>query len=60
MNALKESDPRILQALASTDMNPEQLIANAFQELASRAEHIGELNISPDLLRELIKPAKGR
>jgi hypothetical protein len=30
-------------------------IAMAFQEMASNAQKIGELNISPDLLRTLIK-----
>jgi hypothetical protein len=36
-------------------MKPEQLIAVAFQELAGRADKIGQLNISPDLLRELMQ-----
>ena len=60
MNALGTADPRILQALVSTGMKPEQLIAVAFQELASKADKIGQLNISPDLLRELLdsKPAR--
>jgi len=56
MKALGSADPKILQALASTSMKPEQLIAFAFQELASKAEKIGQLNISPDLLRELLTP----
>jgi hypothetical protein len=54
MQALAAADPRILQALASSGMKPEQLIAFAFQELAAKAEKIGQLNISPDLLRELL------
>jgi hypothetical protein len=54
MKALNATDARILQALASTSMKPEQLIAFAFQELAGKAEKIGQLNISPDLLRELM------
>jgi regulator of protease activity HflC (stomatin/prohibitin superfamily) len=54
MKALGSADAKILQALASTGMKPEQLIAFAFQELAGKAEKIGQLNISPDLLRELI------
>ena len=54
MKALSTTDARILQALASTSMKPEQLIAFAFQELAGKAEKIGQLNISPDLLRELL------
>ena len=54
MQALGSADPKILQALASTSMKPEQLIAFAFQELASKAEKIGQLNISPDLLKQLM------
>jgi hypothetical protein len=56
MKALGNADAKILQALASTGMKPEQLIAFAFQELAGKAEKIGQLNISPDLLRELLRP----
>ncbi len=54
MKALGSADAKILQALATTGMKPEQLIAFAFQELAGRADKIGQLNISPDLLRELM------
>jgi hypothetical protein len=60
MKALSVADPRILQALASTGMKPEQLIAFAFQELAGKADKIGQLNISSDLLRELMAPHGGR
>lgn len=56
MKALSTADAKILQALASTGMKPEQLIAFAFQELAGKADKIGQLNISPDLLRELLSP----
>jgi hypothetical protein len=40
-------------------MDSKALIASAFQELASNAQKIGELNISPDLLNTLLstKPA---
>jgi hypothetical protein len=54
MKALGSADARILQALTSAGMRPEQLIAYAFQELAGKADKIGQLNISPDLLRELM------
>lgn len=54
MRALGTVDARTLQALASTGMKPDQLIAFAFQELAGKADKIGQLNISPDLLRELM------
>jgi regulator of protease activity HflC (stomatin/prohibitin superfamily) len=58
MEALSKTDPKTLQALASLGMNPSQLVANAFVELAGNADKIGQLNISPDLLRELM--AKGK
>jgi hypothetical protein len=54
MEALATANTQTLQALASAGMRPEQLIAFAFQELAGRADRIGQLNISPDLLRELL------
>jgi hypothetical protein len=56
MKALGSADAKILQALATTGMKPEQLIAFAFQELAGNAQKIGHLNISPDLLGELLTP----
>jgi hypothetical protein len=54
MAAFAAANTQTLQALASSGMKPEQLIALAFQELAGKAEKIGQLNISPDLLRELL------
>jgi hypothetical protein len=60
MKALAGTDAKVLQALASTSMKPEQLIAFAFQELAGKAEKIGQFNISPDLLRELMAPQPAR
>ncbi|MEI7866857.1 MAG: SPFH domain-containing protein [Candidatus Methylumidiphilus sp.] len=55
MDAFRDVNPGILQSLASVGMAPETLIALAFQGLAEKADKIGELNISPDLLRELLK-----
>jgi hypothetical protein len=55
MKALSNTDPKIVQALTSVGMEPAQLVALAFQELASGADKIGELNISPELLRELMR-----
>jgi regulator of protease activity HflC (stomatin/prohibitin superfamily) len=54
MKPLSETDPKVLQVLASVGMEPGQLMSLAFKELAENAEKIGELNISPDLLRELM------
>ena len=61
MNALMEPfktvDPKVVQALAIAGMAPSQLIAAAFQNLAENADKIGSLNISPDLLQQLITGA---
>lgn len=54
MDVFAKTDFKTIQALASVGMKPEQLIANAFQGLAENAAKIGELNISPDLLNQLI------
>lgn len=54
MRAFANTDIRILQALANSKMAPGQLMALAFKELAEGADKIGQLNISPDLLRELM------
>lgn len=58
MKALEGINPNVIQSLASIGMQPNKLIAIAFQELAEKAEKIGQLNISPDLLQELIKGSK--
>ena len=55
MKVLETINPNIIQSLASIGMKPNQLIALAFNELAGNAEKIGQLNISPDLLQEIIK-----
>lgn len=55
MKALEGVNPNVIQSLASIGMQPNKLIAVAFQELAEKAEKIGQLNISPDLLHELLK-----
>jgi hypothetical protein len=54
MKALAETDPKTLQALTSVGMDPGQLVALAFKELAENADKIGQLNVSPELLRELL------
>ena len=54
MKALSGTDPKTLQALTSVGMEPGQLVALAFKELAENADKIGQLNVSPELLRELL------
>lgn len=58
MKALEGINPNIIQSLANMGMQPNKLIALAFQGLAENAGKIGQLNISPDLLQELIKGTK--
>lgn len=54
MQALEKADPRTVQALAAIGMKPDQLIAQAFGGIAEKAERIGQLNVSPDLLNTLM------
>ena len=54
VDAFATADPRLVQALAASGMDPGQLIAQAFGGIAERAERIGELNVSPELLSSLL------
>lgn len=54
MRALAGVEAKTIEALASMNMNPNQLVAAAFRDLANHADKIGHLNISPDLLHELL------
>jgi hypothetical protein len=54
MQALEKADPRVVQALAAVGMQPGQLIAQAFGGIAEKAERIGQLNVSPELLQSLM------
>jgi hypothetical protein len=57
MKALEKADPRVVQALAAAGMQPGQLIAQAFGGIAEKAERIGQLNVSPELLQALLHGA---
>jgi len=59
LKAYEKIDPKKIQALAMMKMDSHQLIANAFNELAENAGKIGELNISPELLNQLMKKRGG-
>jgi len=54
LEPLKGVDWRTLMAASSGQADPRQIIALAFRELAEGASKIGELNITPDLLRTLL------
>jgi len=55
MEALEGVDAGVIQSLASVGMQPGKLMALAFQGLAENADKIGQLNITPDLLREILQ-----
>lgn len=55
LEPLKNIDWRVLMA-ASGGGDPRQNIALAFRDLAENAGKIGEINITPDLLRGLLNP----
>ena len=55
MKVFSGMDAKTLQALATVGMDPSQLIALAFRDLAESADKIGELNITPDLLQRLMQ-----
>lgn len=54
LKPVKSMDWRVLAALSAGGMDPKASIALAFRELAENASKIGEVNVSPDLLRSLI------
>lgn len=56
MKAVQGVDHKVLQALASAGMDSGKLIAQAFREMADSADKIGQLNVSPELLRTLLPP----
>jgi hypothetical protein len=57
LEPVRELDWRTLMALGAAGTDPKLMIALAFRELAENAAKIGEVNVSPDLLRSLLAPA---
>ena len=51
---IRGMDWKTLLMLSNQGADPRAMIAMAFQELATNAQKIGELNISPDLLNSLV------
>lgn len=54
LEPLRTMDWKVLSAMQAGGGDPATMIAVAFRELAENAERIGELNVSPDLLRSLL------
>jgi regulator of protease activity HflC (stomatin/prohibitin superfamily) len=57
LKPIRTLDWKVLSALSTAGSEPGAMIAVAFRELAENAHKIGELNVSPDLLRSLV-PAR--
>jgi len=55
MDAYTKLSPEVLVALSTMSMEPEKLIAQAFQQLANNSTKIGQLNITPDLLESVMQ-----
>jgi hypothetical protein len=55
MKAFAEIDQQKLDAIFGAGAVPAQVMARAFQRLAESTGKIGELNISPELLREILR-----
>ncbi len=53
MDAYSRLNADVLVALATLNMEPEMVIAQAFEKLAANSGNIGTLNITPDLLESL-------
>jgi hypothetical protein len=58
MNAFKQLPVEYVKAMALSQMQPDQLMALAFESLAQNADKIGELTITPDLFGQMMKKAR--
>lgn len=54
LKPLRDLDWKTLMMLGGKNADARAMVALAFQEMAENAQKIGELNVSPDLLRSLI------
>jgi regulator of protease activity HflC (stomatin/prohibitin superfamily) len=54
LEPVKDVDWKTLLAVSGGASDPKLMIALAFRELAENAQKIGELNVSPDLLKTLL------
>jgi len=58
LKAYTELPVENLRAMAMAHMQPDQLMAMAFETLAQNAGKIGEVNITPDLFSKLLRKAE--
>ena len=55
LESMSGTDVRVLQALAGVSMDADRLVALGFRDLAEGAAKIGQLNITPDLLGDMMQ-----
>jgi len=60
LKPLRDLDWKALMMLGGRGADAKAMVAMAFQEMAENAQKIGELNVSPDLLRSLISSVPGK
>ncbi len=58
MRSFDGASKDVLQVLLTSGMPSNQLIAMAFQGIAERADKIGQLNVTPDLLQDLLQSSE--
>lgn len=57
LKPLRDIHWKTLMMLGGKNADPKTMVALAFQEMAENAQKIGELNVSPDLLKSLVGTA---
>jgi hypothetical protein len=57
LEPVRDVDWRTLMAVSAGGTDPKLMVALAFRELAENAAKIGEVNVTPDLLKSLIGPS---
>lgn len=55
LQPLAKLEAERLEILAAGSMDPKLLIARAFRQIADNAANVGQLNITPDLLKSLLE-----
>lgn len=53
MKAYNEIDPAVLEVVKYSGMNPVQILADGFRELAKNNGTIGQLNVTPEVMQAL-------
>ena len=58
LESFNKTDIQLIRSLTSVGLEPEKIIANAFDVMAENANKIGELNVSSELMQSLLNKRK--